>query len=157
MQQCNTYSYIVINVVHNQSPRRIPNSAHIPGFREAILVTVIKHDLPDIYPTGSHTLGSLSSHHTHWELSGLLTGLVDRLQGGPYLGSFLLWRNNDIASLPELCGKTSLISMVSSDRKYCRISSLRSPNTEPESSHTQKKRKTFLSYSRNCFRVSKDS
>jgi len=40
MQQCNTYIYIVINVVHNQSPRRIPNSAHIPGFREAILVFV---------------------------------------------------------------------------------------------------------------------
>lgn len=65
MQQYSTYIDIVINVVHNQSPRRIRNSAHIPGFREAILVTVIKHDLRYIYPTGSHTLGSLSSHHTH--------------------------------------------------------------------------------------------
>lgn len=84
-QQCNTYIYILIDFIHNQSPRsRTRNSPHIPGSREVTLETVMKRDLPCIYPTGSHTLGSLTSHHLHWELSGLLSGLVDRLQGGPY-------------------------------------------------------------------------
>lgn len=51
--------------VHNQSPPEESQLSTFPGFREAILVTVIKNMTSRyIYPTGSHTLGSLVAPYT---------------------------------------------------------------------------------------------